>query len=222
MTVLEYVLNGLEAELELERELGLKSIDFDRTLLTPPSPRISQSRSAAIPQTSTPAPSQTPQSAQSPATQSAKSPAPAIQRSPATQKSSATRQSPAAPIPQSSYDFIFLHDRPLSGKGQEMISKITAAMGRTPDTAPVIVDSPRPDAKIYVVLGDRALKKWFPGLRASPGMWISGREGETALVTYSPNFFLRFGEVTPTVKKIKSDMWNSLKGVLQRLALMSR
>ena len=100
-----------------------------------------------------------------------------------------------------------------------MISKITAAMGRSAENAPVIVDEPRPAALIYVVLGDRALKKWFPGFRAGPGMWITGRQGEDALVTYSPNYILRFGEVTPAVKKIKSDMWQSLKGVQQRLAL---
>jgi hypothetical protein len=28
---------------------------------------------------------------------------------------------------------------------------------------------------------------------------------------------LRFGEVTPAVKKIKEDMWRSLKTVMQRL-----
>ena len=103
-----------------------------------------------------------------------------------------------------------------------MIEKITAAMGRTPDTAPVIFEQPRPMAKIYVVLGDRALKKWFPGLRAGPGMWIAGSEGEVALVTYSPNYFLRFGSVTPAVQKIKKDMWTSLKGVLQRLELLRK
>ncbi len=103
-----------------------------------------------------------------------------------------------------------------------MIAKITSAMLHTPDTAPVVADPPRPKAQIYVVLGDRALKKWFPGLRAGPGMWISGNEGEEALVTYSPNYFLRFAEVTPAVQKIKGEMWKSLKGVMQRLALKRR
>ena len=100
-----------------------------------------------------------------------------------------------------------------------MIAKITAAMGRTPDTAPVIVEGDMPKAQLYVVLGDRALKKWFPGIHAGPGMWITGSDGEETLVTYSPNYFLRFGTVTPTVQKIKAEMWKSLKGVLQRLAL---
>jgi hypothetical protein len=37
------------------------------------------------------------------------------------------------------------------------------------------------------------------------------------LVTYSPEYILRFGEDSPAVKKIKQDMWMSLKTVLQRL-----
>lgn len=210
MTVLEYVLDGLEAELALERELGVKSIDFDRSLLTPPAPALPQSPTPPPPQSPTPP---LPQSPTPPLSQSPTPPLPQSHTPP-------PPQSPIAPpVKSSSYDFVFLHDRPLTGAGLEMILKITSAMGRTPETAPVIVEPPQPKAKIYIVLGDRALKKWFPGLRAGPGMWISGAEGEMALVTYSPNFFLRFGEPTPTVKKIKSEMWNSLKGVLQRLAL---
>ena len=36
MTALEYLLDGLEAELELERELGVRVVELDRTLLASP------------------------------------------------------------------------------------------------------------------------------------------------------------------------------------------
>ena len=221
MTPLDYILDGLEAALALERELGVRSVEFDRSLLEPPATARTVPKPAAAPQRAVapPPPPQQP------------SPAVSAPVRPAVSATAVT-QPPATPPPQNRtqpaasagavLDFVFLHDRPLVGAGAEMISKITTAMGRTSDTAPVVVEPPRPKALVYVVLGDRALKKWFPGLRAGPGMWITSGEGDEALVTYSPNYILRFGEVTPAVKKIKSDMWTSLKGVLQRIALKRR
>ncbi|MBQ6457666.1 MAG: hypothetical protein IJJ51_02550, partial [Kiritimatiellae bacterium] len=111
----------------------------------------------------------------------------------------------------------FLHDRALDGAGAEMIAKITAALGFTPKEAPVIWDGALPDAKIYVVLGARALRQWLPTQHGSPGMWVEAGNKRPALVTYSPNFFLRFKEVTPAVKKIKAEMWQSLKAAAARL-----
>ena len=98
-----------------------------------------------------------------------------------------------------------------------MMAKIILAMHRTAETAPVVVAPPLPKAKVYVVLGSLALRKWFPGVAAAPGQWIATSTGEQALVTYSPEYILRFKEVTPALRKIKSDMWTSLKSVLQRL-----
>lgn len=218
MTPLDYILDGLEAALALERDLGTRSVEFDRTLLEQAVP---QREKAA------PLPSVVPQRTEPPPSLPPTSPVVVAPRAtPAQTSMSATPpvQNPASvpPAPTSAdavFDFVFLHDRPLTGAGAEMISKIAAAMRHTSATAPVVVEPPRPKALVYVVLGDRALKKWFPGLRAGPGMWIATGEGDEALVTYSPNYILRFGEVTPAVRKIKSDMWTSLKGVLQRIAL---
>ena len=97
------------------------------------------------------------------------------------------------------------------------MAKIVTAMHETPESAPIVFTGERPPAKIYIVLGSEAMKKWYPGMRGSPGQWLRGREGEDVLVTYSPEYILRFGTVTPAVKKIKSDMWTSLKGVMQRI-----
>jgi hypothetical protein len=49
-------------------------------------------------------------------------------------------------------------------------------------------------------------------------MWVKTRSGCDVLVTYSPEYILRFGTVTPAVEKIKKDMWVSLKAVAQRAA----
>ena len=178
----DYILDGLEAELELERELGVRAVEIDRALLASPS----HSPTPPLPHSSTP-------------------PLP---------------HSPTPPLPHSptsTLSFAFLHDGPLSSDGIEMMAKIVTAMHETPDTAPIVFTGERPAAKIYVVLGSKAMKKWYPGMHASPGQWLRGREGEDVLVTYSPEYILRFGTVTPALMKLKREMWTSLKGVMQRV-----
>jgi hypothetical protein len=115
------------------------------------------------------------------------------------------------------HPFVFVHHAPLSGAGSEMIAKITTALGATAESAPVVTAPPLPAAGVYVVLGALALKRWFPGRNAGPGQWLQGDGGETILVTYSPEFFLRYKVVTPAVDKLKHEMWNSLKEMKRRL-----
>ena len=138
---MEYVLDGLEAELELERELGVRAVEIDRALLSPP-PAAAPTGRAGVP------------------------PPAADIRQPATdgERHAANREPPAArhEPPTDSIDFVFLHDRPLSPGGIEMMAKIVNAMGRTADTAPVIVAPPLPPARAYIVLGALALRKYFP------------------------------------------------------------
>ena len=177
--MLEYVLDGFEAALELERELGVRSVEIDRGLLAAP---------AALPARSVESAPRTPPPA------------------------------PRTPHQAPSTDLVFLHDRPLSGKGVEMMAKIITAMGRTAETAPIVVVPPVPRAKVVVVLGGRALKRYFPELKGEPGMWIKQPEGREILITYSPEYILRFATVTPAVEKIKKDMWRSLKAVKQRIS----
>ena len=114
-------------------------------------------------------------------------------------------------------DLVFLHDRPLSPKGVEMMAKILNALGK-PD-APIVVVPPVPQAKVTVVLGGLALRKYFTGMRGEPGQWQKTPEGRDVLITYSPEYILRFGTVTPAVQKIKEEMWRSLKAVKQRLVV---
>lgn len=98
-----------------------------------------------------------------------------------------------------------------------MMAKIVTAMGKTAETAPVVIAPPLPKAKVYVVLGGLALKRWFPGQLGAPNQWIRTEEGQDILVSNSPEYILRFKTVTPAVKKIKMDMWTAIKSVLRKI-----
>ena len=190
-SVVEYILDGLEAALEIERELGVRSVELDRGVLVPsaqcpvPSPKEKcLVPNAVVPRTNT-------EEGSSSAALSTKHQA-------------------------LSTELVFLHDRPLAPAGVEMMAKILNALGK-PD-APIVVAPPVPQAKVTVVLGGLALKKYFPGMKGEPGQWQKTPDGRDVLITYSPAYILRFGSVTPAVQKIKQDMWTSLKAVRQRLA----
>ena len=198
---MEYVLDGLEAELELERELGVRAVEIDRALLSHP-PSASPADRAGVPP-----------------------PAAAAGRSGVPPPAADIRQPATVPEPQpanhaplsTSIDFVFLHDRPLSQGGIEMMAKIVTAMKKTAETAPIVFNGERPAAKAYVLLGSGALRKWLPGVKGAPGEWVKDQAGNSYLVTYSPEFILRMGPPTPAVKEIKMKMWTSLKGVMQRV-----
>lgn len=201
MNALDYILDGLEAALELERELGVRVVECDRSLLTPAS-RLPSNVSRL--------------SGEGLETRD-------VRRE--TRVGLETRdERPAAnnrTIEQSNGrtipDLAFLHDRPLSPAGIEMMAKIIGAMKRTAENSPIVVEPPMPRAKVLVVLGGRALRKYFPEQKAEPGQWFRTPGGRDVLVTYSPEYILRFSTVTPAVQKLKQDMWRSLKAVVQRL-----
>ena len=196
------IIDGFESELELERELGVRVVEIDRSLLSP-------------------APSSEPPSSASPRPRVEE---PAVARPAASRPAADVQQSASAmPAPRPTegragvLDFVFLHDRPLSQGGIEMMAKIVTAMKKTPETAPIVFTGERPAAKAYVLLGSGALRKWLPGAKGAPGEWVKDQSGNSYLVTYSPEFILRMGPPTPAVKEIKMKMWTSLKGVMQRV-----
>ena len=98
-----------------------------------------------------------------------------------------------------------------------MMAKIITALGRTAENTPIVIAPPVPKARIAVILGGRAMKMYFPAMKGEPGQWLKSPGGRDVLVTYSPEYILRFGTVTPAVQKLKQDMWRSLKAVVQRL-----
>ena len=221
MTALEYILDGLEAELALERELGVRVIECDRGLLAKPAAGAANGTNRTSGTSGTSGTSATGEVARA---------ANGTNRTSGTSGTSATGEG-AGEVARATgegagatgevasgqiLDFAFIHDRPLAPAESEMMGKIVAALGKTPETAPVVVAPPMPRAKAYVVLGGLALRKWFPGVNAAPGQWVSTALSPNVLVTYSPAYILRFGTVTPKVMQLKKDMWLSIKSVLRR------
>ena len=201
MNALDYILDGLEAALELERELGVRVVECDRSLLTPAS-RLPSNVSRL--------------SGEGLETRDVRRETRAGLETRDERPAANNRtieQSNGRTIP----DLAFLHDRPLSPAGIEMMAKIIGAMKRTAENSPIVVKPPMPRAKVLVVLGARALRKYFPEQKAEPGQWFRTPGGRDVLVTYSPEYILRFGTVTSAVQRLKQDMWRSLKAVVQRL-----
>ena len=208
MSVVEYILDGLEAALELERELGVRSVECDRGLRGGASPKAVKSGEAVS------RPLQG--SREIPSIRSGQETAFPLAGASRVVPSVAVNRTIEQSSNQTITDLVFLHDRPLTQAGVEMMAKILNALGK-PD-APIVVAPPVPQAKVTVVLGGLALKKYFPGMKGEPGQWQKTPDGCDVLITYSPAYILRFGTVTPAVQKIKQDMWLSLKAVRQRLS----
>ena len=204
MDVLDFILDGLEKALELERELGVRTVEIDRGLLgTTTVPRLPSQVSSSL------------EGTVGLKTEDVRRETPAGHETRDVRPAAVNRT-----VEQSSdsniKELVFLHDRPLAPAGVEMMAKILNALGK-PD-APIVVAPPVPQAKVTVVLGGLALKKYFPGMKGEPGQWQKTPEGRDVLITYSPAYILRFGSVTPAVQKIKQDMWTSLKAVRQRVS----
>ena len=193
MDAVDYILDGLAAELALERELGVRAMEFDRALLSPPPGRV------AVPGDRQPTTGRV---------------AVLSDRQPATGRVAV----PSDRQPATGVDFVFLHDKPFSPGAADIIAKITAALGKTAETAPAVFAPPEPDAKVYVILGFAALRKWAPGAKAEPGQWVAlPGSRRPALVTYSPEWFLRFGTTMPNLKAKKKEMWDALKALQRRI-----
>ena len=216
--ILAFVLDGLADYLALERELGVRAIEVDRALLgaadrthgthttqrTGKPTEKAEALSAATPK------AEAAQAATPPPTEA--KPMPAAAKSP-----------PAAALPSRAtagpFDFIFIADKPLSPRAVEMMAKIIPAMGQTPETAPVVVSPPIPNARFFVFLGRAALAKYMPGLRGEENRWLKSPKGKDVLLVKSPEEIVRFTTVTPALKKMKQEMWLALKTVRQRAQL---
>jgi hypothetical protein len=202
MNRLDEILDGFEAALELERELGVKSFAFDRSLLDVASLQSKEQPQPKVAQAFSPPPSPRPESP---------SPRPEVQpiESPARVEKTFSAEV---------RDFVFLHHRVLSQKGNEMMAKIIVAMKCEAGESPIVIHPPAPPAKVYVVLGSLALKMFFPEASGTPGQWISLPNGSEALITYSPEYILRFQDGAPAQVDAKRKMWASLKGVMSRFS----
>ena len=209
--ILAYVLDGLADYLELERERGVKAVEIDRALLmAAPAPKAGAA--AAPPSARAPAESAVPPRAAGGAGDAA----PKGDGSP---KAEAGAKGPL--------DFVFLADRPLSPKAVEMMAKIIPAMGKTSETAPIVIVPPTqdvramPNARFFVFLGRAALARCMPGTRGEENRWLKSPGGRDVLLVKSPEEIVRFTTVTPALKRMKQEMWLALKTVMQRVRIVN-
>jgi len=214
MSAIDYILDGLEAELALERELGVRLVECDRGLLAGAGGAAGvRALPASQPVAAQPVGLALRADRRGQETRDTRREVEDLRRETREEKNASAAVQPSTSI----LPFVFLHDRPLSPAGVEMMAKIITAMGTTAEKAPIVFENPVPRAKVYVVLGGLALRKFQPTMKGAPGMWLETAKGAPVLITYSPEYILRFKEITPAVKKIKQDMWTSLKSVLQRV-----
>jgi len=198
--------------LELERELGTRTVEIDRALLLPPKPESASAepaadKSASKPETPTPQPAAiSPQPA-------VPSPQPVVATPVA---STPSAPSPAAPNSSGGCDIAFLTGRPLSPAGAEAMAKTFAAMKRIKPDIQVALNESR-KSRVIVLLGSDALKKLLPTARPVRGQWIQ-INGVPAMMTFSPDYiFSHFQAGSPHERQAKSEMWEDIKSALARL-----
>ena len=198
--------------LELERELGTRTVEIDRALLLPPNPESASAepaadKSASKPETPTPQPAAiSPQPA-------VPSPQPVVATPVA---STPSAPSPAAPNSSGGCDIAFLTGRPLSPAGAEAMAKTFAAMKRIKPDIQVALNESR-KSRVIVLLGSDALKKLLPTARPVRGQWIQ-INGVPAMMTFSPDYiFSHFQAGSPHERQAKSEMWEDIKSAVARL-----
>ena len=196
--------------LELERELGTRTVEIDRALLLPPKP---ESASVAA-STSAAASASAKATADKPADKSeTPTPQPVVT---APVASPPIAPSPVAPVSSESCDIAFLTGRPLSPAGAEAMAKTVAAMKRIKPDIQVSLNESR-KSRVIVLLGSDALKKLLPTARPVRGQWIQ-INGVPAMMTFSPDYiFSHFQAGSPHERQAKVEMWEDIKSALARL-----
>ena len=220
--------------LELERELGTRTVEIDRALLLPP--QLATGETPVVPVQSPVA--RAAQSAtgetpvvpvQSPAARAAQSatggtsvvpvPVPvarAVQS--ATDGTSVVPvPPPAAPVSSEGCDIAFLTGRPLSPAGAEAMTKTFAAMKRIKPDLRIALNESR-KARVMILLGSEAAKKHLPpSMRPVRGLWLT-HDGTQTLMTFSPDYiFSHFQAGSPHERQAKVEMWEDIKSALARL-----
>ncbi len=218
--ILAFVLDGLADYLELERELGVRTVEVDRALLAPPAAGAAGPADRTQGTADRTHGTQTTHRTEEPASRAAMRPSQGAATGPSPASNAEARaEAASAPGAKGPFDFIFIADRPLSPRATEMMAKVIPAMGQTPETAPVVVAPPIPNARFFVFLGRAALAKYMPGTRGEENRWLKSPKGRDVLLVKSPEEIVRFTTVTPALKRMKQDMWLALKTVRQRAQL---
>ena len=217
LIALDDILDGLEEALALERELGASAFEVDRALLVAPpaaGKREYQERPEKPEKPEIPEKPEKPEIPEKPGKPD-KPEQPEKPKLPEKPEIPVEPEKPAG-ARRAGYEFVFLADGVLSPSAREMMERVAAYMGKTLETAPLVCDGGLPHAKIHIVLGSTALKKWFPGKRAAPGQWFDAGGGAEAVVTRSPDRVLK-ATTKETLLDLKKEMQAVFKTVLQRI-----
>jgi len=200
MTGVNEILTALEQTLELERELGTRTVEIDRALLrSSPEPMATPTRGDSDSRENSRS------SGSSGASSSRASSGSSVSSLPGTASDSSTAGTLA--------DFAFLLEGEPQGPVAELLPKMSEAIGYGPDGVKIN----DPSARVLIVLGSDAMAKWLPGVKARPGQWV--QRGETpALVTASPTKTYRFfGHDPAKIRALKLRLWADLKAALAKL-----
>lgn len=195
--VLDDIIYGFEKNLELERELGVKVFELDRTLLNP----LAELSTATVQTKIETAKIETEEKLSE-----IKSAA-----------SSVRREIPShEPLKEPCrskeivYDFIFVHDKPLSQEADGMMDKAIAALGSTREKSPVISAGAVPMSKMYVFLGMQAAKRFMPLASFSLGSVLTSAGGKKFVVTHSPEQVIRFSNIEKVQMRMKKELWSHI------------
>ena len=218
MTDFDEILGAFEEALELERELGTRTVECDRALLVPMRPASPSAPRA-------PEAGAQPNRAGVAGAQSNRAEVAGAQSNRAGEAAPAKPVVPAPPAaparPGARVDFAFIPLEMPAGAAADLLEKMVAAMGYAMSAVTVVaagtaVKAP-PAARVYVVLGSDAFRVFAPGQRAALGLWTEVA-GVHTVVTYSPARILSyFGNDAEGLRKAKLQIWADLKSALARV-----
>ena len=207
MDIFDQILENLE----LERELGTRTVEIDRALLVPPTVG-----KEAEPE---PVPKVAAQVSPESILQKEKDSAP-VPRTPPVSRSGPQAAGGASSVPSQSAprcDVAFFTGRPLSPAGMEAMEKIFDAIRKIKADAAICLNE-ECKSRVCVLLGSDALKKRMPAAKAVRGGWVATDDGTPAIMTFSPDYiFSHFQEGSPRMKDAKLAMWNDIKSAVARI-----
>lgn len=201
--------------LELERELGTRTVEIDRALLVPPKKEVSLQVVA------------TAEAVGRTASEPRQEAAARVETTPASvaavEKGAAKSSSQDAQGAVDSggaecclCDIAFFTGRTLSDRGNEAMRKTFAAMQKIRPGISVRLNE-QCKAKVVILLGSDAMLKRMPTARPVRGAWVT-LDGAPAIMTYSPDFiFSHFQEGSPNMNKAKHSMWSDIQSAIARL-----
>ena len=186
--------------LELERELGTRTVEIDRALLVPPKDDVVPPKAEA----------------EAPKVESVVKAAAVEVKRAVKPSAPATAEQGEPSRPSQPCDILFLTAGGLSEAGMEAMRKTFAAMQKIRADVKVALDKDV-KAKVVVLLGADALRKHMPSARPVRGTWMDFG-GVPAITTFSPDFiFKNFQDGSAAMVRAKKEMWDEIKLAIGRI-----